>query len=115
MEVKIKDYPADVEEIIEYTKLRKKYPELDRQLRIERLYKDSISFGQMKSLLHVLREKDEEAKNQPKCNLCGRKYDPDENGLEKEELFPDKGYCSKCRKPLAPKYRKQKKGVSNNE
>lgn len=56
--VKIENYPADVQEIIEYTKLRKKYPKLDRKLRIDRLYKDSITFGQMRSLLIKLRKKD---------------------------------------------------------
>jgi len=57
------EYPADVELIIEYTKLRKKYPELDKDLRADNRYKkDSLKFGQMMELLEALRNYDKGGK-----------------------------------------------------
>ena len=55
----LNEFPADVQQIIEYTKLRKKYTELDQALRANRSYKkDSLKFGQMMGLLKILKEHD---------------------------------------------------------
>ena len=60
------EYPKDVQEIIEYTKLRKKYPVIDRKLRNilvnyfhEEMKNDRITMDQMRSIMKILKKKDE--------------------------------------------------------
>ena len=53
------EYPKDVQDIIEYTKLRKKYPEQDKLLRLQFGYKEnSITLDQMNKLLYILNEQE---------------------------------------------------------
>ena len=110
--MKSNEFPADVQQIIEYTKLRKKYPELDKALRANRGYKkESLKFGQMMVLLAELRKHDKNIKF-PTCDMCGREFDPEEdiidpNGFAKLPVFLDKDYCHECKKAMvAIKYKK---------
>jgi hypothetical protein len=56
------EYPQDVQEIIEYTKLRKKYPELDNKLRSELGYGEILTMSQMYFLFSELKKHDKKNK-----------------------------------------------------
>ena len=62
------EFPGDVEMIIEYTKYRKKYPQRDMELRLERRMpihgKGSIKAEQAAKLLYIM--KDEEKRGELK-------------------------------------------------
>jgi hypothetical protein len=66
LKIEISDYPEDVKDLIEYTRLKKKYTEFDKELRTRFGYvKDFITIEQMYRLLSQLRakEKDNERNN----------------------------------------------------
>ena len=66
LKIEISDYPEDVKDLIEYTRLKKKYTEFDKELRTRFGYvKDFITIEQMYRLLSQLRakEKDNERDN----------------------------------------------------
>ena len=66
LKIEISDYPEDVKDLIEYTRLKKKYTEFDKELRLRFGYvKDFITIEQMYRLLSQLRakEKDNERDN----------------------------------------------------
>lgn len=55
--------PEDVQDIIRYTKLRKKYPKLDRELRLRYCFDEySITLEQMYCILTKLEKHDMEMK-----------------------------------------------------
>ena len=100
------DYPQDVYDIIEYTKLRKKYPEKDKELRTTFGFSQkSITKKQMYVLLNILRDFDSNG-SKIKCEMCGKKYHPDEDLDEKDPNYVEiKDYCPECRKVLKLKYK----------
>ena len=59
------EFPYDVQKIIEYTKLRKKYPALDKALRNNKGYKE-INFEQMEKLMEKLKEHENELRTMRK-------------------------------------------------
>jgi hypothetical protein len=102
------DYPQEVYDIIEYTKLRKKYPKKDKELRTGYSFnqKESITKKQMYVLLRILRNFDSNG-SKTKCEMCHKRYNPDEDMDEKDPDYVEtKNYCPECRKVMAMKYRK---------
>lgn len=59
---KLDETPDDVQDIIRYTKLRKKYPKLDRELRLKYGYNEklekSITMAQMYCIMDELKKHD---------------------------------------------------------
>lgn len=84
----VEDYPKDVQEIIEYTKLRKKYPGKNRELKIVNGFKEPITKRQMYLLLNALKEFDKShAKSKLIiCEQCGKEYDPDSDFIDEEDI-----------------------------
>ena len=54
--MKIQELPQDVQDIIEYTKLRREHPEINIQLRKEFGIKDNPTLKQMYRMLYILRD-----------------------------------------------------------
>jgi rubrerythrin len=70
------EYPRDVNDIIEYTRLRKKYPEKDREARQMFGFGAAITKRQMYILLDFLGRLD--GKSQSKtCEMCGKIHESD--------------------------------------
>ncbi len=101
------DYPQDVYDIIQYTRLKKKYPKKDKELRTGYSFKkDSLTMKQMYILLRILRNFDDNG-SKTKCEICGKKYNPEEDLDEKDPDDVDtRNFCPECRKVMAMKYKK---------
>ena len=52
------EIPEDVKKIIAYAKLKKKYPDFDKNLRIQSGFEGEINMEQMNMLLSTLEEKE---------------------------------------------------------
>ena len=103
-------YPQDVKDIIEYAKLRKKYPKKDRELRMSFGFDGkSITEKQMYVLLNMLRGFDGNG-SKLRCEMCGKKFNPEEDVNGKDPRYVEtKNYCPECWKIMAIKHGGKKK------
>jgi hypothetical protein len=85
----IENYPKDVQDIIEYTRLRKLYPGRELEFREMLGFKGVITKKQMYILLNLLRR----LGSVKSCALCGRKLETNDESL-----------CQECKKVMQMKH-----------